>query len=37
MTDMVFIKAEWDTVDLKEELIDEEDPLMTKEGIQSIS
>ena len=32
MAEMVFVKAECDTLDLKEELIEEEDPLLSKEG-----
>ena len=32
IADMVFIKVELGTVDLKEELIEEDDPFMTDEG-----
>ena len=32
IADMVFIKVELGTVDLKEELIEEDDPFMTDKG-----
>ena len=32
MTEMLFVKGEFGTVDIKEEYVEEEDPLMIKPG-----
>ena len=37
MTEMVYVKEECDTWGVKEEFVEEEDPLMIKKGIITIS